>query len=65
MSLYKTDISNKTVTLINGKGIIVINMKDRKVIWVPIYDDWTNGWTPITVEEEKNSNKKNEATQCV
>jgi len=48
------DAPNRTTKLINSNTIIVSNMKEDTVFWVPIYDDWAQGWTPIIMEKRKN-----------
>ena len=40
--------------------------KESKVFWLPIYDDWTQGWTPITIKEDSiHILKKNEITERI
>ena len=28
-------------------------MQNRKIMWVPIYDDYAQGWTPVIIDEDK------------
>ena len=41
------------------------NHKEPKVFWVPIYDDWVQGWTPIIVGDESDNIKTNEPIKCI
>lgn len=61
MSAYKMDDSNRTVTLIKSSSIIVSNMKGKEVTWIPIYDDWANGWYPMATKEEKENTIKSQS----
>ena len=53
MSAYISTNSKGIYILIRTSVHIAINMKEE-IIWVPIYDDWADGWYPVIMEKKKN-----------